>query len=102
MEHTFTEPPFSSLREEKLEGRTTDFIERQTGRVPSGSYLALAVASMIASAALMLSARSTARGRLSGRAGLANFVGQWAPSLLVIGVYNKLVKIEEELLRKQQ
>lgn len=97
--HTWTEPV--SKIDDKIEGKATDFIERRTGRVPSGTYLTLAVGSMVASAALMLSARRSAFGRVGGRAELANFVGQWAPTLLVIGVYNKLVKIEHELLQKQ-
>lgn len=100
MEH-ITAEPFMSRRDNKIEGRTTDVIERRTGQVPSGTYLMLAIGSMVASAAIMLSARASTRGRLSGRAELANFVGQWAPSLLIIGVYNKLVKVEEELLRRQ-
>jgi len=100
MQHTLTEP-FAASRKNKIEGKTTDLIERRTGRVPSGGYLTLAIGSMVASAALMISARATTRGRFSGRAELANFVGQWAPSLLIIGVYNKLVKIEQELLRQQ-
>ena len=37
---------------------------------------------MAASAALVI----------TGKTQLGNFVGQWAPSLLVIGLYNKLVK----------
>jgi hypothetical protein len=49
----------------------------------------------------MLSARRSPLGRVGGRAELANFVGQWAPTLLVIGVYNKLVKIEHELLARR-
>lgn len=95
MQHTWTEPVT------KNEGKTTEIIERRTGSVPSGAYLSLAIGSMIASAAIMLSARRSTFGRVSGRADLANFVGQWAPSLLVIGVYNKLVKIEHELLQKR-
>ena len=98
MQHTFAEPVPRS--EGKIEGKTTDFIERRTGGLPSGTYLTLAIGSMAASAVLMLSARRTTFGRISGRAELANFVGQWAPSLLIIGVYNKLVKIENELLQK--
>jgi hypothetical protein len=98
MEHAWTEPLEKNAA--KHEGRTTDLIERRTGQVPSGTYLTLAIGSMIASAALMLSARRSTFGRVSGRAELANFVGQWAPSLLIVGVYNKLVKIEHELLRK--
>jgi hypothetical protein len=85
----------------KNEGKMTDFIERRTGQVPSGAYLTFAVGSMIASALLMLSARRSPLGRVGGRAELANFVAQWAPSLLVIGVYNKLVKIEHELLQNK-
>ena len=95
MQHTWTEPV------SKNEGKTTDFIERRTGQVPSGAYLTLAIGSMIGSAVLMLSARRSPLGRVSGRAELANFVAQWAPSLLIIGVYNKLVKIEHELLQRE-
>jgi hypothetical protein len=64
------------------EGRTTEAVESRTAKVPSLVYLGLAVGSMAASAALMF----------SGRRQLANFVGQWAPSILVIGLYNKLAK----------
>ena len=96
MQHTFSEPFTSSER--KIEGKTTDFIERRTGRLPSGTYLTLAIGSMVASAVLMLTARRSVFGRVGRRADLANFVGQWAPSLLIIGVYNKLVKIEHEML----
>ncbi len=99
MQHTFSEPLTGSER--KIEGKATDFIERRTGRLPSGTYLTLAIGSMVASAVLMLSARQSRFGRIGGRADLANFVGQWAPSLLTIGVYNKLVKLEEELLRRE-
>ena len=30
----------------------------------------------------------------AGRSGLANFIGQWAPALLIMVLYNKLVKLE--------
>jgi len=82
----------SSKRTEKIEGKTTSMIEAQTAKVPSMTYLSLAVGSMIASAALMA----------AGRRQLANFIGQWAPSLLVIGLYNKVVKLEHELLCQQR
>ncbi len=98
MQSNWTEPV--SKNENKIEGKATDFIERRTGRLPSGTYLTVAIGSMVASAVLMLSARRSTFGRVSGRADLANFVGQWAPTLLVLGVYNKLVKIEHELLEK--
>lgn len=64
------------------EGRTTEAVESRTAKVPSLAYMGLAVASMAASAALLL----------SGRKQLANFVGQWAPSILIMGLYNKIAK----------
>ncbi|KYF53877.1 hypothetical protein [Sorangium sp. So ce854] len=71
----------------KEEGRVTTKIEERTARVPSGAYLGLAIGSMVLSAGFML----------AGKKQIANFVGQWVPSLLVIGIYNKLVKIEHEM-----
>jgi hypothetical protein len=62
--------------------RATETVERQTAKVPSLAFLGLAVAAMGASAALVL----------SGRKQLGNFVGQWAPSILIMGLYNKLAK----------
>lgn len=85
----------------KNEGKTTALIERQTSRLPSITYLLLAFGAMAFSAGLAATARSGRRIGFSRRLGLANFVGQWAPTLLTIGVYNKLVKIEHELLPGQ-
>ncbi|WP_437609419.1 hypothetical protein WMF20_50285 [Sorangium sp. So ce834] len=79
---TTTEP---MMRKE--EGKVTQKIEERTGRVPSGAYLGLAIGSMLISAGCML----------AGKRQAANFIGQWVPSLLVIGLYNKLVKIEHEM-----
>lgn len=67
------------------EGEVTKKIEQQTAKIPSIGFLGLAVGSMLASAGLAF---------LADRKDLANFVGLWAPSLLLIGVYNKLVKLE--------
>lgn len=66
------------------EGTITKMIEAQTARIPSGTYLTLGIAAMVGSW-LLLGA---------GRRNLANFVGQWVPTLLIIGLYNKLVKVE--------
>lgn len=68
-----------------VEGEMTKRIEQQTAKIPSIGFLGLAVGSMVASAALAFVAQ---------RKDLANFVGLWAPSLLLIGIYNKLVKLE--------
>ena len=64
------------------EDRATEAVERQTARVPSLAFMGLAVGAMAASAALVL----------MGKKQLGNFVGQWAPSILIMGLYNKLAK----------
>ena len=60
----------------------TSSIERQTAKIPSVAFLVFALGSMVASAAFLL----------SGRKQLANFIGQWAPSILILGTYNKIAK----------
>lgn len=67
------------------EGEFTTKVEQQTAKIPSISWLGLAVGSMAVSAGLALFAE---------RKSLANFVGLWAPSFMLIGIYNKLVKLE--------
>lgn len=67
------------------EGRLTRKIEEQTAQFPSGLYLGFAVGSIVLSAALAA---------FSERKAIANFVGLWAPTFLVLGIYNKLVKLE--------
>ena len=62
--------------------RATETVESQTAKVPSLAFLGLALGAMAVSAALVL----------SGRKQLGNFVGQWAPSILIMGLYNKLAK----------
>lgn len=66
------------------EGRTTKAIESYTGELPSGTFLTVAIGAIAISLLLML----------TGRRDLANFVGQWAPTILIMGLYNKLVKLE--------
>jgi hypothetical protein len=66
------------------EGNVTSMIESGTSKVPSGGYLAAAVSSMAASAVL----------KILGKDEWSLFVGQWAPAFLIIGVYNKLVKLQ--------
>jgi hypothetical protein len=66
------------------EGTLTKAIESQTARIPSGTYLTLGIGAMALSLVLMLARQKN----------LANFVGQWVPTLLIVGLYNKLVKVE--------
>jgi hypothetical protein len=64
------------------EDRFTGSLESQTARMPSSTFLGLAIGSMAVSAAL----------KVMGKDNWSLFVGQWAPAFLIIGVYNKLVK----------
>lgn len=66
------------------EGKYTIAIEHQTSKVPSGIYLTAALASMAASLTL----------KCVGKNDAALFVGQWAAPFLIMGLYNKIVKIE--------
>lgn len=67
-----------------------EMIEEQTKKIPNLLFLTLALASIGGSALLTVTKKEK---------GLANFVGLWVPTLLSLGIYNKLVKIEDELLR---
>lgn len=66
------------------EGRLARSIEQRTSKVPSDMFLWSALASMGISLLF----------KLRKQDGAAAFVGQWAPSLLILGLYNKLVKLE--------
>ena len=69
---------------EHEEGTLTKTIEHYTSQVPSGTYLSLAVGAIGVSLAL----------QLAGRKHAAEFVGHWVPTILILGLYNKLVKLE--------
>jgi hypothetical protein len=71
--------------QEQHEGKFTKVVEKQTAKIPSMVYLGLAAGSVVLSAGLAMSEK---------RKGWANFVGLWVPSILLLGVYNKIVKIE--------
>ncbi len=66
------------------EGKVATMIERQTAaRIPSDLFMWAAGASIAVSLALKLQKRNHE----------ALFVGQWAPTLLIFGLYNKMVKL---------
>jgi len=73
---TYTPPE----HEEGIVART---IEQQTAKLPSDLFLWLAVGSMECSATL----------KMMGREHQSLFVGQWAPTFLILGLYNKIVKV---------
>lgn len=78
-EEAFTsdEPPHS-------EDRFTKSLEEYTASLPSSAFLGVAVVAMMLSLAF----------QLTGRGKWGNFIAQWVPTWLIIGVYNKLVKLE--------
>jgi len=52
-------------------------------KVPTDTFLYLAGMSILGSLAL----------QIMGRRDNAMFVGQWVPTLLILGIYNRLVKL---------
>lgn len=74
--HTITPP-------EHTEGVVARTIEQQTAKLPSDTFLWLAAGSIATSATL----------KMMGRSHDALFVGQWAPTFLILGLYNKIVKV---------
>ena len=68
---------------EHSEGFVARNIEQQTAKLPSDTFLWLAGASIATSLTL----------RIMGQKHDSLFVGQWAPTFLILGLYNKLVKL---------
>ena len=64
------------------EGPVARAIEEQTAKLPSDAFLWTAGASVAASLVL----------KMLDRQHESLFVGQWAPTILILGLYNKLVK----------
>ena len=67
------------------EDATTKAIEQQTKKIPSDVFLITAIGAMAMSLTL----------KLFGRKKDAMFVGQWVAPILIVGVYNKIVKQED-------
>lgn len=74
------------------EGPVARAIEDQTAKLPSDLFLWLAGASIVGSAALKVAEAFKPLGK-NTRGTLSNFVGMWAPTILLLGLYNKLVKV---------
>ena len=68
----------------RTEDQFTKTIEGYTAALPSSTYLAVAIGAMV----LSLMCQATGQGKWG------NFIAQWVPTWLIIGVYNKLVKLE--------
>ena len=72
----------SALQQDHSEGRVAKMIEEQTAKLPSDTFLWAAGGAIVGSLVL----------QMMGDEKKANFVGQWAPTFLILGLYNKLVK----------
>ena len=66
------------------EGTLAKIIEEQTAKLPSDVFLWAAGGSIIGSMVL----------QVMGEEKKSVFVGQWAPTFLILGLYNKLVKVQ--------
>lgn len=75
---------FDKIGERGSEGRFTKMIEQQTEKIPSGAFLAAGLSAVGLSLGL----------KAMGFPKTANFVGLWTPTILLMGLYNKLVKVE--------
>lgn len=81
--------------EEHKEGPVAKAIEEQTAKIPSDVFLWAAGAAIVGSLAFQVI--GTDRGPFSlfrrHRATPATFIGMWVPTILLLGLYNKIVKV---------
>jgi len=75
--------PVTQATREQREGPVARTIEQHTAELPSDIFLWGAVGAI--GLALLF--------ELTDRKQEANFVGNWVPTILTLGVYNKLVKL---------
>ena len=68
----------------RTEDQFTKTVEAYTSTVPSSAYLGVAIGAMAVSLVC----------QLTGRGKWGNFIAQWVPTWLILGLYNKLVKLE--------
>lgn len=73
----------TSTADRHAEGRVAKGIEQRTAELPSDLFLWAAGGSIVLSLLL----------RMAGRTDDANFVGHWSPTFLILGMYNKIVKL---------
>ena len=82
MQDILDREPKTQPQADHREGPVARTIEQQTAKLPSDTFLWAAVASMVTSATF----------QLMGKRHVSVFIGQWAPTFLIFGLYNKLVK----------
>ncbi len=84
MQDLLDREPKTQPRIEHREGPVARTIEQQTAKLPSDTFLWAAIGSIVTSLVF----------QAMGDEKKANFIGHWAPTLLILGVYNKLVKLQ--------
>lgn len=83
--------PQDKMSVKQPQDRPNEVVEEQTKKIPNLVFMGAAGVSIAASLTLIL----------SGKEKFANFVGLWAPTILLLGVYSKILKLEDEILQKQ-
>jgi len=73
-----------TLNPEHGEGKVAEAIEEQTAKLPSDIFLWASLAAIGTSLTF----------KILGHKHTALFVGQWAAPILLLGVYNKIVKTQ--------
>ena len=81
---TLQKEPKTDSSFDHREGVVARSIEQQTAKLPSDTFLWAALGSIAASLGFAM----------AGKKDTANFIGHWAPVFLILGLYNKLVKLE--------
>jgi len=84
MTATATQRTETQEAQQHSEGIVARTIEEQTAKLPSDLFLWAAIGSIALSLGF----------KLAGKDDKALFVGQWPPTFLILGLYNKLVKLE--------
>lgn len=84
MNNLTADKPETHAKSDHREGTVARSIEQQTAKLPSDTFLWAALGSIGLSLAL----------QVMGEEKKANFVGHWAPTLLILGLYNKIVKLQ--------
>ena len=74
-------------RREEHDGKLSKGIEHQAAKLPAESFLWASLATIAASAAL----------QAMGKKETSHFIGQWAPTFLLFGLYNKLAKMARSM-----
>jgi hypothetical protein len=83
MNAVLEDQPKTQASADQREGPVARSIEQKTAKLPSDLFLWAAVGSIGASLVMMF----------TGKEKKANFIGTWTPTFLILGLYNKMVKL---------